>query len=276
MKTWKIFLCLIYLSFVISCSLNTGVEITQKTNVPQTDYTQQNIQLSVSTTTSGIQIVLAWVQAADDAGGYTVSVYSGQNRKYVSSLTTNKSMIVIENINDGVYYYEVLTGDGKYIGICGPITIQEGKIIAEDAKVEVKPEVEIKIEFDRETFEREKSLWEALGISNYEFTFYSYSPWGYPTLIRVLDNKQEIIQGHAYPVHPGTITDFYKWIEDTVTKHKQEALSRGEGWLITVTVDYNSKYHYPEYCFISINPHPGKPIIGGWQDMAITSFKILD
>jgi hypothetical protein len=190
MKIWKIFSGLIYLFFVISCSLTTGVEITRKTNATQTeaaqtDDTRQNVQFSASETSSGIQIVLVWVPVVGEAEVYKVLVYSGQDREYVSSLATNKSMIVIDNIDDGVYYYEIKTGNGKEIGICGPITIRGGKIVNEDV-------VEGKLEFDRETFERERALWETRGIANYEFTFCNNTFPGVSSLIKVLDNKPRI------------------------------------------------------------------------------------
>jgi hypothetical protein len=144
---------------MISCSLNTDFEVPRKTD----DVTRQNIQILASESSSGIQVVLAWVPVTGGSESYTVFVYTGegQDRKYVTSLTTNKSMIVIENMNDGVYYYKILTNNGKEIGICGPITIHRDKIVNEDKEVEEDPEFEAKLEFDRETFEKERSLWEA-------------------------------------------------------------------------------------------------------------------
>jgi hypothetical protein len=93
-------------------------------------------------------------------------------------------------------------------------------------------------------------------------------------LIKVLDNKPEIIEGSI--IAPLTITDFYQRIADAATEYEENTLFREKGWGCRITVNYDPVYHYPVHCFInSVSPNGGATI-GGWEDYEIKSSKRLD
>ncbi|MDR1278885.1 MAG: hypothetical protein LBK02_09045 [Treponema sp.] len=149
------------------------------------------------------------------------------------------------------------------------------------------------LSFDRETFDRERKLWEAGDYKNYVFV-QEYRNDAYPggkvritvsgSAEPVIENLDEWVLEHQPPetwldnAHylAPTITEIYERIDAFITEDIKQ--SSGENPLpisdITCEIKYNPDFHYPEEVDYVVGYN--KPIDGGaYFDLKITDFYTL-
>lgn len=146
---------------------------------------------------------------------------------------------------------------------------------------------EIKVDIDRETFEKEYAAWEAQHIENYVFTFdymgNSLGPIG-PATVRVQNNESTILGNQT----PGRVLivqnikelfDFIGWTLDNIERSLEDKDKNKEYPLksVTLKVTYNEQYHYPEKVIYSTDHYVKKnayitPGLGSSFEFNVTEF----
>ena len=147
---------------------------------------------------------------------------------------------------------------------------------------------EMKVDIDRESFEKEYAAWEAQHIENYLFTFdYRSNHVGLfgPATISVQNNVSSVLESqtpHKVPLVQSvkeifdfigrTLENFEKAIEDNDNKNKEYPIKS-----ITLIVIYNQQYHYPEKVKYGIGYYVKKndvppPGLGTSAELNITEF----
>ncbi len=146
---------------------------------------------------------------------------------------------------------------------------------------------EMKVDIDRESFEKEYAAWEAQNIENYVFTFDYLSsdigPNG-PATIRVQDGVSSILEnqtpnripmvqsiGELFDYIGRTLENLERSIEDNDKNKKYPIKS------ITLKVTYNPQYHYPEKVIYAASHYTKKsaevpPGLNSSSELKITEF----
>ncbi|MDR0643624.1 MAG: DUF6174 domain-containing protein [Treponema sp.] len=144
------------------------------------------------------------------------------------------------------------------------------------------------INFDKETFDRERTAWEAQNRNSYRYQITSISdPPVAPVRITVLPDVEPLIEyvsdhalllgddaGEVVRRHGNTITGLYAAMEADITRLQNEAERIREKEEIKISIIYNETYHYPEY-FISAIYYNGEQSTGGAYGFRINSFEVL-
>ena len=146
---------------------------------------------------------------------------------------------------------------------------------------------EIKVDIDRETFEKEYAAWEAQHIENYVFTFdymgNSTGPFG-PATVSAQNNESTILENQT----PGRVPivqnvkelfDFIGRSLDNIERSLEDKDKNKEYPLksVTLKVTYNEQYHYPEKVIYSTDYYVKKnayitPGLGSSFELNITEF----
>jgi hypothetical protein len=133
----------------------------------------------------------------------------------------------------------------------------------------------IAVQFDRNTFNRERALWEAQHITDYIFTEI-YFP-DYPAgNVRITVSGNEAVQFEPledyedYTLFGETISGIYDKIEEEAAYwEKQFRTGKNSYHAVNFTISYNETYHFPEEIhFGIIEPDLG----GGWYNVTIENF----
>ncbi len=136
------------------------------------------------------------------------------------------------------------------------------------------------VKFDRTTFDRERTAWQALGLSDYKmrmaFSSDAVGPSGIVTVYTVKNNVCESVEPES-PYYeqeePLTIDELYNNILSSVNYFAKELDAGGNMSGVAMDVKYNSQYHYPEEIRCSI--YYRKDICGGGgYSMKLTGFEI--
>jgi hypothetical protein len=115
---------------------------------------------------------------------------------------------------------------------------------------------EMKVDIDRESFEKEYAAWEAQHIENYVFTFdYMSSDIGPngPATISVQNNVSSVLESqtpHKVPFVKSVreLFDFIGWTLENIERSIEDKDKNKEYPVksVTLKVTYNEQYHYPE------------------------------
>lgn len=124
---------------------------------------------------------------------------------------------------------------------------------------------EYTLTFDRETFNRERQLWLEQNIQNYSFRFSNLGPGYRSFTIVVQDGEPRYIREDTIPdaYFPANTIDYkngktlYRTISGFYTKIESWAASGEKGAQESITVVYDSVYHYP----IEMENHISRPSI---------------
>lgn len=132
---------------------------------------------------------------------------------------------------------------------------------------------EIKVNFDKETFDKKRTLWQAQNLQNYSYTFEHFSSTGPYQYDVVVEN------GVVTSEEGRTIESLFTDIESTYNNLVQEFANGSSNPIITgvsFTITYNSQYYYPESISVSYSysqlPPPG---LGGYTN-EIKNFQITE
>jgi hypothetical protein len=165
--------------------------------------------------------------------------------------------------------------------------------IGEEMDANAKPDAEEKkaaspINFDKETFDRERAVWEAQNRDSYRYQILSISdPPVAPVQITVLPDAEPLIEyAPGYVLfrgddaeetvrrHGNTITGLYAAMEADITELQKKAERLRENEELRISIIYNEDYHYPEY-FCSGTYRNGMQSTGGAYGFKIDSFEVL-
>lgn len=144
---------------------------------------------------------------------------------------------------------------------------------------------DVTIQMDRETFESEKASWIGEDLKNYQFT-YEYSkgstaPVGPVKIIIREDEEPIIVNQNLYNdyIVAENISEIYNLITDDFDY--MESIKNGTNHVsnirsVTMDITYNNQYHYPIKVSMSTE-YNGEPIDGGgFTNLKIIGFVILD
>ncbi|MDR2053775.1 MAG: DUF6174 domain-containing protein [Treponema sp.] len=153
------------------------------------------------------------------------------------------------------------------------------EMIGEKVDANVKPDTEETkevslIKFDKETFDRERTAWEAQNRDSYRYQILSISdPPLAPVQIAVLPDAEPLIEcvpgyvlfrgddaEETVRRHGNTITGLYAAMEADITALQKRAERLRENEEIRISVIYNEAYHYPEQFYSDTY----------WNDVQIT------
>lgn len=134
-----------------------------------------------------------------------------------------------------------------------------------------------KIEFDRDTFDKEHSKWLAQGIEDYTFSYKYFSSATGPVsfTIVVRNGKMESVGGDKEYFNPPFtgISELFDDVASVYEKHKQ-GVDKNELKSVTIKIKYNTEYHYPQ--MISYSVGYKEEIDGGYYyDFEVTDFELL-
>jgi hypothetical protein len=131
------------------------------------------------------------------------------------------------------------------------------------------------VQFDRNTFSRERDLWEAQHITDYVFTEI-YFP-DYPAgNVRITVSGNDAVKfepmedDRDYMLFNETISGIYEQIEKDVA-HWEEQFRTGSSPFnaVNFSISYNETYHFPQKVeFRIVEPD----LVGGWYDVTIEDF----
>jgi len=112
---------------------------------------------------------------------------------------------------------------------------------------------DLEIKMDKKTFDKERSLWYSQNLKNYEFTYDYFNDAGPvgPVKIIIKENEEPIIENsnqyHEYLIAEN-IPEIYDFINDTfnfIETVKNGTYNGPKIRSITLTITYNTQYHYP-------------------------------
>ncbi|MDR1230572.1 MAG: DUF6174 domain-containing protein [Spirochaetaceae bacterium] len=131
------------------------------------------------------------------------------------------------------------------------------------------------VQFDRNTFNREKALWEAQYITDYVFTeiYFPDYPAG-NVRITVSGNEAtsfECMEDDSdYTLFGETIADIYEQIEKEVAYWEEQYRTGSSPYhAVNFVISYNETYHFPQKVVFSIVE---PDLVGGWYDVIIEDF----
>jgi hypothetical protein len=146
---------------------------------------------------------------------------------------------------------------------------------------------EMKVDIDRESFEKEYAAWEAQHIENYVFTFdYMSSDIGPngPATISVQNNVSSVLESqtpHKVPFVKSVreLFDFIGWTLENIERSIEDKDKNNEYPVksVTLNITYNEQYNYPEKVkygasyYIKKNEVP-PPGLGTSSELNITEF----
>ena len=146
---------------------------------------------------------------------------------------------------------------------------------------------QIKIDIDRETFEKEYTAWMAQNNENYEFSYeYRSGSIGRvgPVSITIAENEEPVIEnlGHSsledYPANNiKNISDIFNFINETFDHIEdiKNGYYKNSGKTVksvSLMIKYNAQYHYPEKVSYGVS-FAEKGIVGQpHYDLNITEF----
>jgi hypothetical protein len=114
-----------------------------------------------------------------------------------------------------------------------------------------------KIQFDKETFDRERAAWEAQGITNY--TFVGIFNWldMIRSVITVENGEISYIENKTAIPDTGwrTISEIYEWINDRYEYALSTIETMTDDLYYYINVGYNSQYHYPEFASMGVRSY---------------------
>jgi hypothetical protein len=131
------------------------------------------------------------------------------------------------------------------------------------------------VQFDRDTFSRERDLWEAQHITDYVFTEI-YFP-DYPAgNVRITISGNEAVKfepmedDRDYTLFNETISGIYEQIEkDVAYWEEQFRMGNSPYNAVNFSISYNETYHFPQKVeFNIVEPD----LVGGWYDVTIEDF----
>jgi hypothetical protein len=131
------------------------------------------------------------------------------------------------------------------------------------------------VQFDRNTFNQERALWEAQHITGYIFTeiYFPGCPMGN---VRITVSENEAINfepledPEEYMLFGETISGIYDKIEEDVARWEEQFRTGSAPYnAVNFTISYNETYHFPEEIHFSIIE---PDLAGGWYDVTIEDF----
>jgi hypothetical protein len=137
------------------------------------------------------------------------------------------------------------------------------------------------IKMDKETFEKERNLWDNQNLKNYKFA-YKYSsdatgPADHPIKITVTENEEPIIESEDDRLSFRTfqtIPEIYDYINGTFDYVESVKNGTYDGYKIrsvTLDITYNTQYHYPTK--VDLSTGYVESIVGGaYYTLEITEF----
>ena len=146
---------------------------------------------------------------------------------------------------------------------------------------------EMKVDIDRESFEKEYAAWEAQHIENYVFTFdYMSSDIGPngPATISVQNNVSSVLESqtpHKVPFVKSVreLFDFIGWTLENIERSIEDKDKNKEYPVksVTLKVTYNEQYHYPEKVIYAASHYTKKsaevpPGLNSSSELKITEF----
>jgi hypothetical protein len=142
---------------------------------------------------------------------------------------------------------------------------------------------DLTIDADKETFEKERALWNSQGIKNYHFIYEFFNDAGPagPVKITVRENEAPVIENsnqHSEYVVAENIPQIYDFINgsfDFIEAVKNGTYDGFKIVSVTLQISYDAQYHYPREVIFSegyAEPVDG----GGYYTLKITEFVPLD
>jgi hypothetical protein len=131
------------------------------------------------------------------------------------------------------------------------------------------------VQFDRNTFNRERDLWEAQHITDYIFTEI-YFP-DYPAgNVRITVSGNEAVKFESveddddYTLFNETISGIYEQIEKDAAYWEEQFRTGNSPYnAVNFSISYNETYHFPQKVeFYIVEPD----LVGGWYNVAIEDF----
>jgi hypothetical protein len=134
------------------------------------------------------------------------------------------------------------------------------------------------IEIDKETFEKERILWNSQNIENYQFVYEFFNDAGPGGPIRITINEKEgpVIENKDQDVLFKTISEIYDFLSRTFDFIESVENGTYDGYkikILTLNITYNGEYHYPQQLDYSegyVEAIDG----GGYYRLKINEFKL--
>jgi hypothetical protein len=139
------------------------------------------------------------------------------------------------------------------------------------------------LEYDLNSFNKEKAAWETLNIKNYQFVYSYFSDAGPigPVKITIRKDQVPVIENsnqHNQDIIAENIPEIYDFVNGTLDFIETVKIGTYDGHKIrsvALNITYNTQYHYPEE--VDLSTEYVEMVDGGaYYTLKITEFKIIN
>jgi hypothetical protein len=136
---------------------------------------------------------------------------------------------------------------------------------------------------DKETFEKERILWDSQNIKNYQFVYTFFNDAGPigPVKITIRENEMPVIENQDQDQHNDiiaeNISEIYDFINGTfgfIETVKNGTYNGPKIKTLALNITYNTQYHYPKEVDFS-EGYVESVVGGGYYTLRRTEFKPL-